>query len=318
MHRIIIFSFLFIVPSLAFAQQPKVARIGLVSTHPPEMAGHVEQFRKGLRDLGWADSAVNFEAHFTDGDRTRARDIITALVQKGVDVLVVWTTTTAQIGREVTQTVPLVMIASDPLAAKLVPSLAHPGGNMTGVSMAGPDLAGKRLELLREIIPNIGTIAFIGSSSSPGAAAFLRETEAAGEKTKVRILKRLIDSRNDLNEALFRSLHSEGAQALIVQPSMTGLAAQIVAAAMTVQLPVMADYPVFAEAGAMVSLGVDENERVRRAAYFVDRILKGANPGDLPVEQPTVFQLVINAKSARALGIQIPESILFRADRVIE
>jgi putative ABC transport system substrate-binding protein len=144
----------------ANAQQPKVARIGFVSMHSPAMAAHVGRFRDGLRAFGRSDGSIELEVHFTDGSRDKTREIIGGLVQKGVDVLVVWTTPTAQIAREVTQGVPLVMIASDPVAAKLVPSLAHPGGNLTGVSMSGPDLAGKRLELLREIMPGIRAIAF--------------------------------------------------------------------------------------------------------------------------------------------------------------
>jgi putative tryptophan/tyrosine transport system substrate-binding protein len=318
LFRVVALLMLFLAPEGASAQQPKIARIGFISIHSPAMASHVEQFRDGLRSLGRADGSIDLEVHFTDGNREKAREMIGALVQKGVDVLVLWTTPTVQIARDVTQSVPLVMIASDPVAAKLVPSLSHPGANLTGVSMAGPDLAGKRLELLREIMPGIRTIAFLGSSTSAGAAAFVRETEASAEKIGIKVLTRLIDGRNGLNEALFQGLRAEGAEAVIVQPVLTGLGAEIVGAATRAQLPVIADYPAFAEAGATVALGVDEDERIRRTAYFVDRILKGANPGDLPVEQPTTFQLVINAKSAKALGLKIPEPILFRADRVIE
>jgi putative tryptophan/tyrosine transport system substrate-binding protein len=309
---------LLLAPETILAQQPKIAKIGFVSMHALAMVGHVEQFRIGLRTLGWPDSRIDLEVHFTDGSRDKARESITELIQKGVDVLVLWTTPTAQIGREVTQSVPVVMITSDPVAAKLVPSLAHPGGNLTGLSLAGPDLAGKRLELLREIMPGIRTIAFLGSSTSTGAAAFIRETEASAEKIGIKVVTRLIDGRNGLNEALFQGLRAEGAEAVIVQPVLTGLGGEIVAAATMARIPVIADYPAFAEVGALVTLGVDEDERVRRAAYFVDRILKGANPGDLPVEQPTTFQLVVNTKTAKALGITIPEPMIFRADRVIE
>jgi putative tryptophan/tyrosine transport system substrate-binding protein len=282
------------------------------------MQSHAEQIRRGLRDLGWSDGGFDLDVRFTDGNREHTREAIQALVQKGVDVLILWTTPTAQIGREVTQSVPLVMIASDPVAAKLVRSLAHPGGNLTGVSMAGPDLAGKRLELLREIVPGISTIAFLGSSTSQGAAAFMRETEASGHKIGIKVLTRLVEGRSGIDEALFQGMKAEGAQAVIVQPVLTGLGAEIVAGAAKAQLPIIADYPAFAEAGAMVTLGVDEDERIRRTAYFVDRILKGARPADLPVEQPTTFKLVINMKAAKALGQTIPAPILFRADRVIE
>jgi putative ABC transport system substrate-binding protein len=132
------------------------------------------------------------------------------------------------------------------------------------------------------------------------------------------VVTKLIDGRGGVNEALFSELKAQGVEAVIVQPVLTGLGAEIVAAATAARVPILADYPAFAEAGAIATLGVDEDERIGRAAYFVDRILKGTNPGDLPVEQPTSFRLVINNKSAKALEIRIPEPILFRADRVIE
>jgi putative ABC transport system substrate-binding protein len=308
----------FFLPATAISQHQKPARIGLVSFHSPHMAGHVEQIRQGLRERGWEDGSFVIEAHFTDGDNARTREQIGHFLQDKIDVLVLWTTPAAQMGRELTKTMPVVMISSDPVAAKLVPSLARPGGNMTGVSMSGPDLAGKRLELLREIRPDIRTIAFVGASSSPGAAAFVNETTRAAGAIGMKVLTRLIDSARPIDDAVFEELQSEGAQAVIIQPLFTGRAKEVVAAASKAKLPVIADYPAFAEAGALFTMGVDESERVHRTAYFIDRILKGADPANLPVEQPTKFLLAVNTVTAKSLGWSLPQSILFRADRVIE
>ena len=223
-----------------------------------------------------------------------------------------------QLAKDATQTVPVVMISSDPVAAKLVQSLSHPGGNFTGVSMSGPDLAGKRLELLREIKPDIGSIAFLGYAPSTGAAAYIRETKASADQIGLKLLVRQVDRSDAIDEALFADMKRDGAEAVIVQPFFFGHGAEVVSFAMKSKLPIISDYPIFAKAGALASLGVDEAAQVRRTAYFIDRILKGAKPADLPVEQPTTFQLAINLKTAKALGLDIPPMLLARADEVIE
>jgi ABC-type uncharacterized transport system substrate-binding protein len=305
--------------SVASAQSARPARIGLVSLHSPALAGHVDHIRQDLRQLGYVDGkSIDMEAQFTDGDKVRAQDAITSFLNRGVDIIIAWTTPTVQLVKSATRTVPVVMIASDPVAAKLVESLSHPGGNITGVSMSGPDLAGKRLELLREINPGLHTIAFLGYAPSPGAAAFVRETQANADQIGLKLLVRLIERPDAIDEGLLAAIKRDGAQALIVQPFFTGHAEQIVGLAMKAGLPVISDYPPFAKAGALASLGVDEAAQVRRTAYFVDRILKGANPAELPVEQPTTFRLVLNLKSAKALGMDLSPLLLARADEVIE
>jgi putative tryptophan/tyrosine transport system substrate-binding protein len=299
------------------AQDAKPARIGLVSLHAPELARHVEGIRDELRRLGYVDGkTIEIEAHFTDGDRQRARDVLKSFIDKRVDIIVPWTTPTVQLAKEANQTIPMVMISSDPVAAKLVQSLSRPGGNITGVSMSGPDLAGKRLELLREIKPGISTVAFLGYG--PGAAAFVRETRDVADQLKMKLLVRSLDRPDALDDALFASLKADGAEAVIVQPFFTGHAAEIAQLAVKAGLPVLSDYPSFPKAGALASLGVDLGKRVRRTAYFIDRVLKGAKPADLPVEQPTEFEFAVNLKTAKALGINLPASLIARADEVIE
>jgi putative ABC transport system substrate-binding protein len=184
--------------------------------------------------------------------------------------------------------------------------------------MAGTDLAGKRLEILREIRPSIKTVAFIGVSGASNGATFARETQAAAEKVGMKLLTRLVDSPADLNDSTFESLKRDGAETVIIQPVFTGLRDKVMAMAMKAGLPVIADYLPFAESGALFSFGVDETERVQRLAYFVDRVLKGAKPADLPVEQPTSFKLVVNAKTAKTFGWPISDTFLLRADSVIE
>ena len=307
---------LFLTSRAADAQQ---ARIGLVSLHAQELASHVDGIRQELQKLGYVDGkTITIDAHFTNGDKQRTREILKSFVDSQVDVIVPWTTPTVQLAKEATQTIPLVMIASDPVAAGLVPNLSRPGGNVTGVSMSGPDLAGKRLELLREIKPDIKTVAFLGYAPSPGAARFVRENQANADKIGMTVLVRLVQRVEDVNEALFAAMKKDGAKAVIVQPFFTGHAAEISAYGLSAGLPVIADYPSFVRAGALASLGVNLNAQVRRTAYFIDRILKGAKPAELPVEQPTKFELAINARTAKALGVALSPLLLVRADEVVE
>lgn len=307
------------VPGQAAAQDVRPARVGVVSLHSPDLARDIDGIRAELRKLGYVGSKnIEIETQFTDGDAARARAAVKSFAERSFDIIVPWTTQTVQLAKEENQTIPMVMLASDPVAAKLVQSLSRPGGNITGVSMSGPDLAGKRLELLREIKPNIGTVAFLGYARSQGAAAFIRETRDDANKLGMKLLVRLVDSPDALNEELFRDLKNDGAEAIIVQPFFTGHADAVATLGLRTGLPVIADYPSFAKSGALASLGVDLSAQVRRAAYFIDRILRGAKPADLPVEQPTTFQLVINLKTAKALGLSISPALLSRADEVIE
>jgi putative ABC transport system substrate-binding protein len=309
----------FLMSGIAEAQQEgRLSRIGLVSLHSEELASQVDGIRQELQKLGYTEGRVKIDAHFTNGDKQRAREILKSFVESRMDVIVAWTTPTVQLARETTQTVPIVMIASDPVAAGLVSSLSRPGGNITGVSMSGPDLAGKRLELLREIKPGIGTIAFLGYAPAPGAAAFVRESQINADKIGLKVLVRLVQRVEDVNGELFAAMKKDGAEAVIVQPFFTGHAAEISALGLSTGLPVISDYPSFAKAGGFASLGVDLGAQVKRTAYFIDRILKGAKPADLPVEQPTKFELVFNARTAKTLGLALAPNLLTLADEVIE
>ncbi|MDB5553719.1 MAG: putative transport system substrate-binding protein [Rhizobium sp.] len=308
-----------LLPGTAEAQQEgRLSRVGLVSLHSEELAVHVDGIRQELQKLGYSESRVKIDAHFTNGDKARAQEILKSFVESRMDVIVAWTTPTVQLAREATKTVPIVMIASDPVASGLVSSLSRPGGNITGVSMSGPDLAGKRLELLREIKPGIGTIAFLGYAPAPGAAAFVRESQVNADKIGLKVLVRLVQRVEDVNAELFAALKSDGAEAVVVQPFFTGHAAEISALGLSAGLPVISDYQSFAQAGGFASLGVDLGAQVKRTAYFIDRILKGARPADLPVEQPTKFELVFNARTAKTLGLALTPNLLARADEVIE
>jgi putative ABC transport system substrate-binding protein len=305
-------------PLAARGQQTKIAKLGFVSWQSPAGEGQVEFLREGLTRLGYVEGRnIELETWFTDGNRERTQEVIRGLVQKPVDVLIVRVTPAAQLAKEATQTIPIVMIVADALATGLVPSLSRPGGNLTGLSLASPDLAGKRLELVREIKPDIRTIAFLGLAEQQ-TATFVRETTAAAKVMGLNLVVRIIDSPEMLDGALFETMKRDGVEAVIVQPVFTGQQDRVVSLATRSQLPVIADFPAFAKAGALFSLGVDEADILRRAAYFVDRILKGAKPADLPIEQPTTFRLSVNVRTASALGWTIPPLLLSRADEVIE
>lgn len=312
--------FLLVLPAVADAQQPKIVKLGYVSWFSSGVKGDVDQVRQGLREFGYVEGKnIEIESYFTDGNRDKTRDVLKSMVDRGFDILVVTATPAVHIAKELTQKIPIVMApVADPVATGLVQSLARPGGNLTGMSMVGPELAGKRLELLREIKPDIRTVAFLGSSRDPNTVTFVRGTKAAADKIGIKLIERMVDGPDAIDEALFADLKRDGAEAVIVQPIFTGDQVRIVALAMKFRLPVTSDVLVFAEAGALLSFGVDRDGQSRRAAYFVDRILKGTSPADLPIEQPTAFTLGVNTITAKELGLTIPPSLLFRADVVVE
>jgi len=305
-------------PALGRAQG-RVIRIGFVTWGSQTIASRLDDLRGGLRDYGYIEgNNLELEAHFTDGNRERTRAVIEAMVKKPVDVLVVWQTPVAHIAKDTTKTIPVVIMVADALATGLVESLAKPGGNLTGLSNTGPDLAGKRLELLRDIRPGIKTVGFLGSSNDQNGITFGRQTTAAAEKLGLGLVAKYVPGPASFDEALFADMQRQGAEAIVVQPVFTSHRAEIVALALKHQLAVLSDFASFAEAGALFSFGVDDGAQLRRTAYFVDRILKGAKPADLPIEQPTKFQLVLNTVTAKSLGWSIPPLVLARADRVIE
>ena len=180
------------------------------------------------------------------------------------------------------------------------------------------DTAGKRLDLLRQIEPSLHTAAFLGSSKDPNTVNFVKETQAAADKLGIKLAVKLIDGPQALGQTIFEAMKADGSQAIIAQPIFIGYQDEIVAMAMKDQLPVISDWSAFAKAGALFTYGARQAAGMRRTAYYVDRILKGAKPADLPIEQPTEFELVVNVKTAKALGLNVPQSLLARADDVIE
>jgi putative ABC transport system substrate-binding protein len=210
------------------------------------------------------------------------------------------------------------MFTANALATGLVPSLSRPGGNLTGVSLLLTDTAGKRLELLRQIEPGLHTVAFLGSTKDPNAVNFVKETQGAADELGIKLAVKLIDGPQALVQPIFEAMKGDGSQAIIAQPIFIGYQDEIVAMAMKDRLPVISDWAAFAKAGALFTYGARQAAGMRRTAYYVDRILKGAKPADLPVEQPTEFELVVNVKTAKALGLNVPQSLLARADDVIE
>jgi putative tryptophan/tyrosine transport system substrate-binding protein len=211
-----------------------------------------------------------------------------------------------------------VMYSANALATGLVPSLSHPGGNLTGVSLLLTDTAGKRLEFLRQIEPGLRAAAFLGSSKDPNTATFVNQTQMAADQMGIKLAVTLIDGPQAIEQPTFEAMKVDGVEAIIAQPIFTGYQDEIVAMAMKDRLPVISDWAVFANAGALFTYGARQAALMQRTAYYVDRILKGAKPADLPVEQPTEFELVINLKTAKALGLTVPQSLLALADDVIE
>jgi putative tryptophan/tyrosine transport system substrate-binding protein len=305
-------------PLVAHAQQAKPARIGFVSWQAQSAEDQLKYLREGLVQLGYVEGRnISLETFFTDGDQERTRAVVRTLIDEPVDILIARVTPVAQIAKEMTETIPVVMISADPLMTGLVPSLSHPGANLTGLSLASPDLAGKRLELVRDIKPDIKAVAFLGAKQL-STSSFVRGTSEAAKVMGLKAVIRVVDAPEMVDSAVFEGIKSEGAEAVIVQPLFAGQEDKIVGLAMQSRLPVIGDFAAFARAGALFSLGVEEADILRRVAYFVDRILKGEKPAELPIEQPTAFRFTLNVRTAKAIGWTIAPVLLSRPDEVIE
>jgi putative ABC transport system substrate-binding protein len=305
-------------PFAASAQLGRIFKIGFVTWQSQAAEDQLKYLREGLAQYGYAEGRnISLDARFTDGNREHTQAVIRELVDRPVDLLVARVTPVAELAKQATTTIPIVMIVADPLAVGLVPSLSRPDANLTGLSLASPDLAGKRLELIRDIKPDIRTIAFLGLTESQ-TAIFVREMTEPARKLGLNLVVRVLDRPEQVDAALFEAMKRDGVEAVIAQPVFSGHQDKIVRLAMTQKLPVISDFADFARAGALFSLGVEEVDILRRVAYFVDRILKGAKPAELPIEQPTAFRLTLNVRTARAIGWSITPVLLSRADEVIE
>jgi len=306
---------------LALAAQPpgKVFRIGLLSLSSPSDSGR-EEIRQGLRELGYVEGQnIVIEYRSAEGSVDRLDALATDLVQGNMDVIMATGTGPTRAAQQATSTIPVVMmIGGDPVALGFVASLARPGGNITGVAGLGVELSGKRLELLKETVPGVSRIAALWNPANPTTAPFLHATQAAAQSLGVELHVLEVRTPHDF-EGAFAAVTSGRAGALIVMPDalLSGNRTRIVDFAHQHGLPGM--YPVrdYVDAGGLMSYASSWTAMFPRAATYVDKILKGAKPADLPVEQPTKFELVINLKAAKALGLTIPPTVLFQADEVI-
>jgi putative tryptophan/tyrosine transport system substrate-binding protein len=298
----------------------KAATIGILTLTTDDPT--VGVFRQGLRELGYVEGQNLVIAHrFAAGQVERLPALAAELVHLPVDIIVARATPAVQAAQHATQTIPIVMSAADPVGAGFVASLARPGGNITGTSAMGPELAGKRLEVLRALLPQLSRVAFLAHGGDPAHRLFLQEAQAAGESIVVQVQPLVVQGPGEFAGA-FAAMAREGAEALIVQPLFStnlGQGQQIAALATQHRLPTISDLREFAAAGGLLSYGPDTLDLWRRRLpVYVDKILKGAMPAELPVEQLTKFALVINLQTAEALGITIPPLLLFQADEVIK
>ena len=311
-------------PFGSFAQQQptKVPQIGYLSSDSPStIAARIEAFHQGLRELGYVEGKNIFvEWRFADGKADRLPALAAELVRLKVDLVVTTGPAATRAAKEATITIPIVMAQdSDPVGNGLVASLARPGRNITGLSSLAAEISGKRLELLKEIVPRLSRVVVLGSSITPGNAHALRETELAAKAFGVQLQYVDVLVSKDIAPA-FRAAAKGRADALLVLTSLVLISQrpQLADLAVKSRLPAIYDRGEFVEDGGLLCYGTNFTDLSRRAATYVDRILKGAKPADLPVEQPTKFELVVNLKTANALGLTIPNSILVQATKVIE
>jgi putative ABC transport system substrate-binding protein len=313
---------LFALSVSAQAQQPKIARIGFLSATPASaIPDRTEAFRQGLRELGYLEGKnIYIEYRWAEGKIDRLSQLAAELVQLNVNVIVAAGPQATRSAKDATSTIPIVMgFHNDPVGSGLVASLARPGGNVTGLSTLAPEISGKQLELLKEIVPKLSRVAVLGNSTDPGNSQVLKETERAAVALGVQNLYLDVRSPEDI-EVAFRMASKARADAVLALASflLTSQRKQLVGLAMKTRLPSIYDRQEFVEDGGLMSYSVSSTDLFRRTATYVDKILKGAKPADLPVEQPTKFELVINLKTAKQLGLTIPQSVLFRADKVIK
>jgi putative tryptophan/tyrosine transport system substrate-binding protein len=307
----------------AQAQQPaKIPRIGILATFSPSViAARIEGFRQGLRELGYVEGKnLVIEWRSADGNNDRMPALAAELVGLKVDVLVSPGPSVTRAFKEATSTIPIVMAQdTDPVGSGFVASLARPGGNITGLATLAAEMGGKQLELLKEIVPKLSRVAIIGNSTVPGDAQALRETVLAAGAYEIYLRYLDVLDPKDL-ETTFRAAAKGRADGLLVlgNPNLNAQRKQVVDLAAKHRLPATYTRPEYIDAGGLMYYGTNYPDLFRRAAIYVDKILKGAKPADLPVEQPKKFELIINLKAAKQIGLTIPPNVLARADRVIK
>ena len=311
----------------AHAQQTtKIPRIGFLSGRaaatPTTPDSNTDAFRQGLRDLGYIEGRnILIEYRYAEGKPDQIRGLVTELVQLKIDVFVSGNFPAIRAAKEATKTIPIVVVtAQNPVETGLVDSLAHPGGNITGLTRLTRDLSGKRLELLREVVPRMSRVGALWDVEAPGAGVAFKEYAAAAQALKIEFRPLKVRGPNPDLEGAFQAAVTGRANALIpIRSTLLGRYPKRIAdLAIKNRLPSMNEGNEWVEAGGLVSYTASEAESFRRAAIYVDKILKGSKPADLPVEQPRKFELVINLKTAKQIGVTIPQSVLYRADKVIK
>ena len=314
-----------VAPFASRSQQPgKIWRVGLLAPRgrPASLeADFIGGFPAGMRERGYVEGRnLLIEWRFADGDLARLPALAAELVQLKVDALVASGPQAVRALQQATTTIPIVMgILGDPVVEGFVASLARPGGNITGPTGNAGDIYAKRLQLLQEISPKLSRVAFLMNPGNSTNVAALAATQAAGQTVKVKVLAAQARASKDI-EAAFALMKREKADALIIQPDaiFNSHTRQIADLALKQRLPLISGIREYVDAGCLMSYGASFRDNFHRVAYYVDRIFKGAKPADLPVEQPTRFELFINGKTAKALGLTIPQSLLITAEKVIE
>jgi putative tryptophan/tyrosine transport system substrate-binding protein len=310
-------------PLIAEAQSPgKVRRIGILTLGTAPATSHIEAFRQGLREHGYVEGqGIALEYRFAQGTIEKLPALAAELVRLNVDIIVTESTPAALAAKQASARIPIVMAigGGDPVLHGLVASLRRPGGNVTGLTLEGAARTGKQLQLLKEALPKTTLVAVIYNAAHPNAAAYLQEAKDAGQSLGLQLKLVAVRGPADLDEA-FRTVTEARPSAFITlgDGMLLGNRERICEFAAKSRLPGAFPTAEFAEAGGLMAYGPNLAANYHRAAAFVDKILKGAKPGDLPVEQPTKFELVINLKTAKALGMSISQSMLVRADRAIE
>ena len=304
-------------------QQGKVVRIGLLDygSSNPSTDARWKALRERLRELGYTEGQnVVFEPRWGDGQAARLPGLAAELVKIKVDIVVTATGDAALAAKRATSSIPIVMATGpDPVALGLVASLGRPGGNVTGVISLNADLAGKRLELLKQVLPRASRVAILSDSDNRSSGLSVRSIEGVAKSLRVAVQS--VDARDQKEfDAAFAAMKRARADAVILAVNTPFMAdrRRLAELAVSHRMPMMTPAREYAEAGGLVSYGTDYPDQFRRAAAYVDKILKGAKPGDLPIEQPTKFELVINLKTAKAIGLTVPQSVLGRADEVIQ
>jgi len=320
----VVLTILFLGPSFAAQAQlaTKIPRIGyLNATFPSTSPARVEAFRQGLRELGYVEGKnIVIEFRHAEGKIERLPALAAELVRLNVDIIVTGGPAATRPAKEATATIPIVMTQDiDPVATGIVASLARPGGNITGLSTLAPEISGKQLELLKEIVAKLSRVAVLGTSTSPSQAQTLKELELAAAALKVKLQYLDVLDPKDIQTAFQTALKGRAEAVLVLQSPVINLQRKrLVDFAANNRLAAIYPQPEYVEAGGLMHYGTNTPDLFRRAATYVDKILKGRTPADLPVEQPIKFEFIVNLKAAKQIGLTIPPNVLARADRVFK